>query len=174
MARVGNTSGTATSHTSLVWVTYFLALLSWIVLLAGLAALQRTTYVPGDTADTTYSFRWWVVVFEFITLIGVFYACSMGHHEIGRVAIVAFLAIATVLLFGETNSYYDTHHGNRRATTYFVGALLCSIFNLLLIIFLGNTAMEVVSPFRRGGVVHKHGHGTTGTTTTGTTGTATV
>jgi hypothetical protein len=178
MARVGNTSGTATSHTSLVWVTYFLALLSWIVLLAGLASLQRYDYVARNgTVSDTYSFQWWVVVFEFITLIGVFYAVSMGHHEIGRVAIIAFLAIATVLLFGEANTFYGNYHRGvepiRRVTTYFVGALLCSIFNLLLIIFLGNTAMEVVSPFRRGGVVHKHGHGTTGTTT-GTTGTATV
>jgi uncharacterized membrane protein len=173
MARVGNTSGTATSHTSLVWVTYFLDLLAWIVLLAGLAALQRTDYVERNgTVSDTYSFQWWVVVFQFITLIGIFYACSMGHHEIGRVAIIAFLAISTVLLFGETNTFYGNYRRgvepHRRVTTYFVGALLSSIFNLLLIVYLGNTAMEIVSPFRRGGVVHKHG------ATTGTTGTATV
>ena len=30
---------------------------------------------------------------------GVFHAASWGHHEVGRVAIVAFLAISTVLLF---------------------------------------------------------------------------
>lgn len=30
---------------------------------------------------------------------GVFHGASWGHHETGRVAIVAFLAISTVLLF---------------------------------------------------------------------------
>ncbi|CAL8464542.1 g4077 [Coccomyxa elongata] len=173
MARVGNTSGTATSHTTLVWVTYFLDLLAWIVLLAGISSLQRTDYVNrGGTVSDVYSFQWWVVVFQFITLVGVFYACAAGHHEIGRVAMIAFLAISTVLLFGETNTFYGNYRRgvepHRRVTTYFVGALLSSIFNLLLIIYLGNTAMEIVSPFRRGGVVHKHG------ATTGTTGAATV
>lgn len=74
---------------------------------------------------------------------------------------------------GETNTFYGNYRRgvepHRRVTTYFVGALLSSLFNLLLIIYLGNTAMEIVSPFRRGGVVHKHG-----ATTTGTTGAATV
>lgn len=167
MARVGNAHG----HTGLVWAVYFLDLLAWIVLLAGLASLQRTDYIErGGTVSDTYSFQWWVVVFQLITLVGVFYAVSMGHHEIGRVAMIAFLAISTVLLFGETNTFYGPYRReaepHRRITTYFAGALISSALNLLLIIFLGNTAMEIVSPFRRGGV--KHGH--TGTTT----GTATV
>lgn len=37
-------------------------------------------------------------------IAGVFYACAMGHHEIGRVAIIAFLAISTVLLFVSLDS----------------------------------------------------------------------
>lgn len=38
---------------------------------AGLAALQRTDYVERNgTVSDTYSFQWWVVVFQFITLIG--------------------------------------------------------------------------------------------------------
>jgi len=169
MARVGN----ASSHTGAVWGVYFLDLLAWIILLAGISALQRTDYVERNgTVSDTYSFQWWVVIFQLITLVGIFYAVSMGHHEIGRVAMIAFLAISTVLLFGETNTFYGNYRRgvepHRRVTTYFVGALLSAALNLLLSIFLGNTAMEV-SSFRRGGAV-KHGHGAT----TGTTGTATV
>ena len=55
----------------------------------------------------------------------------------------------------------------RRITTFFVGAFLSAIFNLLLIVFLGTTAFELqpVVGNRRGA----------GTTKTGaTTGTATV
>ena len=71
----------------------------------------------------------------------------------------------------ESNSYYVLHHSNtgptRRITTFFVGAFLSAIFNLLLIVFLGTTAFELqpVVGNRRGA----------GTTKTGaTTGSATV
>ena len=36
---------------------------------------------------------------------GVFHAASWGHHDVGRVAIVAFLAISTVLLFVSPSSF---------------------------------------------------------------------
>lgn len=66
----------------------------------------------------------------------------------------------------ESNSYYVLHHSlvspHHRITTYFVGAFMCAIFNLLLIIFLGTTAFEL-RPFMGG----RHA-GTTKTTTTNT------
>lgn len=70
----------------------------------------------------------------------------------------------------ESNSYYVLHHSNtgptRRITTYFVGAFLSAIFNLLLIVFLGTTAFELqpVVGNRRAA----------GTKSGATTGTATV
>ena len=71
----------------------------------------------------------------------------------------------------ESNSFYVLHHAGagpyRRITCYFVGAFLCALFNLLLIIFLGTTAFEL-SP-----VIGNHtsrtgtGHGHKTTTNTG-------
>lgn len=53
---------------------------------------------------------------------------------------------------GETNTFYGSYkrgvEPHRRITTYFVGALVSAALNLLLIVFLGNTAMDIVSPFR--------------------------
>lgn len=69
----------------------------------------------------------------------------------------------------ESNSYYVLHHSGtgpyRRITTYFTGAFLSAIFNLLLIIFLGTTAFELqpLMGNRRGAA----GTTKTGTTTTG-------
>ena len=40
----------------------------------------------------------WVLVFQFITLVGVYHVASWGHHDVGRVAVVAFLAISAVLM----------------------------------------------------------------------------
>ena len=40
----------------------------------------------------------WVVVFQFLVLVGVWHCASWGHHEVGRVAIVAYLAIAAVFV----------------------------------------------------------------------------
>ena len=72
----------------------------------------------------------------------------------------------------ESNSYYVLHHSNtrptRRITTYFVGAFLSAIFNLLLIVFLGTTAFEL-QPV----VGNRRGAGA-GTKSGATTGTATV
>ena len=73
----------------------------------------------------------------------------------------------------ESNSYYVLHHSGtgpyRRITTYFTGAFLSAIFNLLLIIFLGTTAFELQP-------LMGNRRGTAGTTKTGTTttGAATV
>ena len=72
----------------------------------------------------------------------------------------------------ESNSFYVLHHSRagpiHRVTCYFVGAFLCALFNLLLIIFLGTTAFEL-SP------VIGNGTSRTGThKTTTNTGAATV
>lgn len=168
MARMGG----AKEHSAAFWPVLFLALLSWLVLLAGVSALEHVRnsegVVSAGTGGVGYSWQWWVVVFEFITLCGVFHGASWGHHETGRVAIVAFLTIATVLLMYESNSYYVLHHSlitpHHRITTYFCGAFLCAIFNLLLIIFLGTTAFQL-HPIAGG----RHGTTTTKTTNTGAT-----
>lgn len=76
----------------------------------------------------------------------------------------------------ETNTYYGLHRSeaepHRRITTFFVGALLSALFNLLLIIFLGTTAFELEPVLGSRGTGVGHHHGTK--TTTGTAGTATV
>ncbi len=47
----------------------------------------------------------------------------------------------------EANTFYGPYRSGaapiRRITCYFVGAFLCAIFDLLLIIFLGTTAFEL-------------------------------
>lgn len=147
MARIGG----AREHSAAFWPVLFLDLCAWIVLLAGVSSLEHVKGTEGvvsaGTGGVGYSWQWWVVVFQFVTLVGVFHAASWGHHEVGRVAVVAFLSIATVLLFYESNSYYVLHHSGtgpyRRITTYFTGAFLCAIFNLLLIVFLGTTTFEL-------------------------------
>lgn len=168
MARVGD----ARAHTGAFWPIAFCLLLSWIVLVFGIASLQRYDYVvSGNTLTGTYSWQWWVVVFQFLTLCGVFHVASWGHHEVGRVAIVAYLAIAAVLTMYEANTFYGPYHDeaepHRRITTYFTGAFLCALFDLLLIIFLGTTAFELQPLTRRGVTTNKHpGPGaTTGTAT---------
>jgi len=166
------TSGNAGAFTGVFWPTAVLLLLSWIVFLIGLASLQRYDYVvTGNTLTGTYSWQWWVLVFQFLTLVGVYHVASWGHHDVGRVAVVAFLAISAVFMMYEANTFYGPYRSGaapiRRITCYFVGAFLCAIFDLLLIIFLGTTAFEL-QPLvgNRGGLGNKRG---ATTTTTGAT-----
>ena len=41
-------------------------------------------------------------MFQFLVLVGVWHCASWGHHEVGRAAIVAYLAIAAVFTMVRT------------------------------------------------------------------------
>ncbi len=43
-------------------------------------------------------------MFQFLVLVGVWHCASWGHHEVGRVAIVAYLAIAAVFVMVRAHS----------------------------------------------------------------------
>ncbi|KAK9830887.1 hypothetical protein WJX81_001832 [Elliptochloris bilobata] len=104
--------------------------------------------------------QWWNMVLELVVLLAV--AATVIHAfalTSSRVALSTLLGVVTVMLMLDTNQYLGQRRGSvgvtrHRETTYFVGALLCSLFNFLLILVLGNhhgtTAVAEGAPLGKG------------------------
>lgn len=187
----GNTAAgnnTAAAMAPSLWTVLLLAFASWVVLLAGVASLQQWC-ASGETSESDVGTRqsnyqcsqnlglqWWNMVLELVVLLAIAGTLvSAWVLTSSRVALTALLAIVTVMLMLDTNAYLNQRRGSvgvtrHRETTYFVGAMLCSIFNFLLILVLGNH--HGANAVADGAPMGKTGpgvHGTTpaaGTTTT--------
>jgi len=150
----GNSVGNALAPS--LWTVLLLAFCSWVVLLAGVASLQQwcaadesSEYAVGTRhrnweCSQNLGLQWWNMVLELIVLLAV--AATIMHAfalTSSRVALSTLLGVVTVMLMLDTNTYLNNHRGTvgvtrHRNTCYFVGAMLCSIFNFLLILVLGN------------------------------------
>lgn len=179
----GNGNSVANALAPSLWTVLLLAFASWIVLLAGVASLQQWC-ASGETSESTIGtraannqcsqdlqFQWWITVLELVVLLAVAATVfsSFGLTS-SRIALSTLLGIATVLLMLDTNTYLNQRRGvtgitRRRETVYFVGAMLCALFNFLLILCLGNDhgARAVAEGAPMGG---KGTTARTGTTTT--------
>jgi hypothetical protein len=134
------------------------------------------TRESNDACAQGLGLQWWNMVLELLVLLAIAGTLvSAWVLTSSRVALTALLAIVTVMLMRDTDTYLGLHRNSvgvyhRRYTTYFVGALLCSIFNFLLILILGNhhgaNAVADGAPMGKTGV---HGTGVHGTGVHGTT-----
>lgn len=173
-----------------LWTVLLLAFASWIVLLAGVASLQQWcaadyssesavgTRASNDRCSQDLRLQWWNMVLELVVLLAIASSLvSAWMLTSSRVALSTLLGIVTVMLMLDTHEYYGLRRGTtdvtrHRQTTYFVGALLCSLFNFLLILILGNHSSTHAAadgaPIGGAGLGHKGAHhGTTPATTTG-------
>lgn len=152
----GNGGNVANALAPSLWTVLLLAFASWVVLLAGVASLQQWC-ASGYSSETTIGTRaennacsqnlalqWWNMVLELVVLLAVAATVfsSFGLTS-SRIALSTLLGIVTVMLMLDTNTYLSQRRGNsgithRRETVYMVGALLCALFNFLLILTLGN------------------------------------
>lgn len=182
---------TAAALAPSLWTVLLLAFASWIVLLAGVASLQQWcaadyasesavgTRARNDQCSQDLRLQWWNMILELVVLLAIASSVvSAFMLTSSRVALSTLLGIVTVMLMLDTNQYLGQRRGSvgvtrHRETTYFVGALLCSLFNFLLILVLGNhhgaNAVADGAPLGKG--THTTGvHGTAPATTTTTTG----
>jgi len=188
----GTHTGTGSAAAALapsLWTVLLLAFASWVVLLAGVASLQQWcaadyssesaigTRVRNDQCSQDLRLQWWNMVLELVVLLAI--AASLVASwalTSSRVALSTLLGIVTVMLMLDTHTYYGQRRGttgvtHHRETTYFVGALLCSLFNFLLILILGNhhgtAAAADGAPIGGAGLGHHKGTTPATTTTTG-------
>ncbi|DBA69450.1 TPA: hypothetical protein ACH3X2_012795 [Trebouxia sp. C0005] len=128
--------------------------LSWLVLLAGIAACQRQML-----DKTALEFEWWIICFEFL-LVCLAATHLSGYHR-SHAGLVALKAVNTVLCMvyaniwnkiyrqGGTSEYYTALYPSstdassvsgvthKRIDCALAGFVLLSIFNTLLLAVLG-------------------------------------
>jgi hypothetical protein len=136
---------------------------TWAVSLGGLAALQNSCYhgdiprgilslAPGMTdrqiagCRQIYRFFWFVVIFEFFTIVATAIAIATpATLRSARMSLLGLYAVLTVLYLNMTNSfysglsigYYRTGDRFARDRAMVAGCLMTAIVNILLIILLG-------------------------------------
>ncbi|KAL3136695.1 hypothetical protein ABBQ38_005930 [Trebouxia sp. C0009 RCD-2024] len=110
--------------------------LSWIVLLAGVSAVQHEAHNRN-----ALEFEWWIIAFEFFLV--VLAALELAGFRRGHSGLVALKAVNTALIM----FYCQTWNNNRRSVgvfsnyksvrTTFAGFVLLAIANSLLILSMG-------------------------------------
>lgn len=139
----------------LVLGAWVLGILSWVVLLAGVAAMQSdcgsssynsplgsvANYNGPAGCDRFFNLPWWTVWYQFAVLlfvvVGVF-----GAPRRTKVAMVGLLCPVLVLLMltADTFLYYNyipDAQGLSRTRTTVAGAIISSVADFLLIIVIG-------------------------------------
>lgn len=129
--------------------------LSWIILMAGMSATTaqcQKSDVLSNCANQ-YQQEWWAVWFEFFLLVAMISCAFINAFDKARLIFLTYLAMVTVLLTEaatyftkKTVSYYQdptTGSTTIQDVTFdaygaaAAGAVLCSIANFALIIFVG-------------------------------------
>lgn len=146
-----------TANTSTVWLTWLLMTGGFVVLLAGVASMQKQCLSSGITSlgvrsSTGYlgapvscshyfQYTWWITALHFFVWALIAAYLLMGILHKTRVALVGLLAVATVLLMDTANTYllldYSTDAMGKRVRTTIAGAIICAIANMLLIMLIG-------------------------------------
>ncbi|KAL3151500.1 hypothetical protein ABBQ38_012499 [Trebouxia sp. C0009 RCD-2024] len=142
------------AHLGLGALLIALCLVSWLVLLAGIAAVQkRVKDIGGQGSDSSHAveFEWWILFFEAFVL----FLAATGHFlgfRASHAAVVALLSVVTALSMLWCHNWNQIRRGNhdKRSDTVFAGFLLVSIFNSLLILVLGTIPDESDGVYRKG------------------------
>ncbi|CAL5226996.1 g9886 [Coccomyxa viridis] len=123
-----------------------LALLAWILTLAGNAALNQ---VCEDSCRYYFGLSWWVTWFELLILLATIPVAIMGIR-VWRPAVLALLAVNTALSMTQADSWLqskgiDPYYSlfPDRCNVLIAGFIALSIINLLLILVLGMSDAEV-------------------------------
>lgn len=154
---------------ALVVGTLLCSALSWIILLAGVAAMQANCSADnllfGGTAgyngpvdcSNFFGYAWWITWFQFVMIIVV--AVALASLERFKALLLAFLAMVTVLLMDTSNSYL--YYNNLRVAnaglvglssprTASAGAIMSTIFNFILMILVGIYDDDTGAGFKQG------------------------
>lgn len=141
------------AHLGLGALLIGLCLVSWLVLLAGIAAVQKAAKADGNNdSSNAVEFEWWILFFEAFVL----FLAAAGHFmgfRASHAAVVALLSVVTALSMLWCHNWNQIRRAtsDRRSETVFAGFLLVSIFNSLLILVLGTV------PDESDGVVYRKG-----------------
>jgi hypothetical protein len=156
MARFSSYDRGYVLQTSL-WLVWGLTLLSWVVLMGGVASLQSQCDKLSDTANGLatqgipdisyaggckylYQLWWFVWAHELVVLVGIGLAGAAGELYSTTLLWTALLTVQTVLLILGSNSFWyykysfpsSTSYGKRIRTSV-AGFLLVAIFNTTLL-----------------------------------------
>ncbi|KAL6782388.1 hypothetical protein ACKKBG_A06600 [Auxenochlorella protothecoides x Auxenochlorella symbiontica] len=110
-----------------------LSVLSWIVALAGVAALQH-----DGLGGATLGFIWWGVWFQFFVLVLILAATFTSYKSLANTN-YTFLGMVTVVLMvtaDQSRNLVSALSGSRRqaAQASLAGTILLIIFNIVLIL----------------------------------------
>lgn len=132
--------------------TISIAVIGWIIALGGSIAV--------DVAGKFPTLTWWGIVFELLVILLVIYV--VGAAAIGpyRVALVGFLAMATIYVTNSTNNFVWT--GTPASGAVAAGHILLSIINILWIFYFGTTEDAKLHSFVDSFAIHG-GHAVTST-----------
>lgn len=130
------------AHLGLGALLLGLAFISWLILLAGCASVQKLDSAGSGTSNSL-EFEWWILWFDAFVL----FLAATGHFlgfRAGHAAVVSLLAVVTALAMLWANQWNQNRRGihSRRYDTLFAGFLLVSLFNSLLILVLGTIPDE--------------------------------
>lgn len=161
-ATTGAPAGTTTTRTRsrlspahlAGWPVLALALISWIILLAGVAALQKScsnddnfvavgSVLPAVGCNRAYKYQWWKTFLQLFVILAVAAGLAAGWLRMHRAILLTLLAIITVLLMDDVNTFVtlndiDGLNYKRRVSTYLAGTILSCFSNFLLIFALGS------------------------------------
>ncbi|DBA94047.1 hypothetical protein WJX77_004403 [Trebouxia sp. C0004] len=130
------------AHLGLGALLLGLAFISWLVLLGGVASVQKLESASGD-GKNSLEFEWWILWFDAFVLFLAATVHFLGFRR-SHAAVVALLSVVTALSMIWCNQWNQTRRGanSNRADTLFAGFLLVSLFNSLLILVLGTIPDE--------------------------------
>ncbi|GBF89354.1 membrane transporter [Raphidocelis subcapitata] len=147
--------------TGAFWALWALLLLSWVLALAGLAALQNNCYSSPEAAlgavagvhgftnsldcSSLYRLYWWLLAFVFALLVGVAVAAGTGWLVASSLSWALWSAVLSALFVMAGDSFLSLRDVSAagtgiwwsRASTAAAGFILCAIFLLGLTFLLG-------------------------------------
>lgn len=108
-----------------------------------------------DVSSTSFpTLTWWGIAFEFCVIIGVIYIVGANALHAYRIALVGFLATATIYTTNSTNnSVWKTEPSNGAVAA---GHILLSIINILWIFYFGTTEEAPLHSFVDSFAIHHH------------------
>ncbi|KAK4186353.1 hypothetical protein QBC35DRAFT_273511 [Podospora australis] len=115
--------------------TISIAFLAWIIALFGsiFAHLQTQKEFPLYT--------WWVVVFHFFLVVGIFFVIASDSAQTYHVAIVGYLACGLVLSTSSVNGMIYSGNGAKEAAA--AGFILLSMVTIVWIFYFGSAPSAV-------------------------------
>lgn len=117
--------------------TISISIIGWIIAFAGSIAVNVDGRFPTLT--------WWGLVFQFFLNAGVIYVVGTSAVIPYRLALVSFLAVATIYTTNSTNNF--VWNGTPSSGAVAAGHILLSIMNILWSFYFGTTEDEKIHSF---------------------------